>query len=187
MKKTIIFIAMAALCLFFNARSQSVVPLGRRVKPLLIGDRMPELRFGRVLNYGDSLSFADFRGKAIILDFWATWCGGCIKNMPHAMAIQKRYGDRLQVITVNNSGSDDLGKIRAFLEKNKGTKYELTLPILYQELILNELCPKKVIPHYVWIGADRRVKAITYVEELTEENLERLIAGLSLNVRVKGD
>src|SRR5713101_7504036 len=47
---------------------------------------------------GKPHSSADFRGKVILLTFWATWCGPCRAEVPDLIALQERYRDKLQVI-----------------------------------------------------------------------------------------
>jgi thiol-disulfide isomerase/thioredoxin len=47
---------------------------------------------------GQDLKLEDYRGKVILLNFWATWCGPCRAEIPSLIDLQKRYKDRLQVI-----------------------------------------------------------------------------------------
>jgi thiol-disulfide isomerase/thioredoxin len=66
------------------------------------------------------VSLADLRGKAVLMNVWATWCGPCRKEIPELRAIHAAYKDRgLEVIgiTVDADGSDDA--IRAFLKEFK--------------------------------------------------------------------
>ncbi len=47
---------------------------------------------------GTAVRVSDYRGKVVILDFWATWCGPCIASMPHTQAVAQRYADQGVVV-----------------------------------------------------------------------------------------
>jgi thiol-disulfide isomerase/thioredoxin len=53
---------------------------------------------------GRSYSLADFRGKPVLVDFWASWCGPCRATMPEIERLHKKYRPRLQVIGINIEG-----------------------------------------------------------------------------------
>jgi thiol-disulfide isomerase/thioredoxin len=188
MKKSIIFIVLAMLCVYFSADAQSESRSIPKIEPLLIGDRVPDIEFKNVLNYKDpGFRLSDFKGKAIIIDFWATYCGACLHYMPHIMALQKMFSGKLQVLTYNDAPLDTKEKIEVFLEKRKGTKDEFTAPVIYQDIANQGYFPRRKIPHYVWIGLDGRIKAITLPESVTEENVRMLISGAKLHLPVKED
>ena len=50
---------------------------------------------------GRELSTASLRGKVVIINFWATWCGPCRAEIPDLVALQEKYRDRLQVIGIS--------------------------------------------------------------------------------------
>jgi len=72
--------------------------------------------------------FGDFKGKVLVLDFYATWCEPCRRSVPHLIEVQNKYADQgLQVIGLNVGGADDEQKVPAFA-KEFGIQYTLALP-----------------------------------------------------------
>jgi thiol-disulfide isomerase/thioredoxin len=65
---------------------------------------------------GRPLALADFRGQWLLVNFWATWCAPCVREMPSLAQLQARLGDRLKVLAI----SEDRGGatvVEPFLEK----------------------------------------------------------------------
>lgn len=63
---------------------------------------------------------ADFKGKALILDFWATYCGPCREAIPHLNALLAKYGpDKLHIVGLNVGGAEDFKEIPEFLKTTK--------------------------------------------------------------------
>jgi thiol-disulfide isomerase/thioredoxin len=59
------------------------------------------------------------RGQVVLVDFWATWCGPCVKLFPHTVELQRRLADRgLAVITVSLDDPADAPAVRKFLDQN---------------------------------------------------------------------
>ena len=62
------------------------------------------------------------RGQVVLVDFWATWCGPCVKLFPHTVELERRFRDRgLAVITVSLDDPADGPAVRKFLDQNGAT------------------------------------------------------------------
>lgn len=71
---------------------------------------------------GKKHTLADFRGKPVLLNLWATWCAPCVKEMPTLDALAAREGDRLQVLTI--SQDFDAAKVAPFFAEKKFRKLQ---------------------------------------------------------------
>ena len=69
---------------------------------------------------GNEVKLSDFRGKGVVLNFWASWCGPCKAEMPHFQEAFEEYGDEVQFLMVNMSTAfgDTQENARALLEEN---------------------------------------------------------------------
>lgn len=65
---------------------------------------------------GEAASLADFRGRPLLLNLWATWCGPCVAEMPTLDALAAREGEGLKVLTVSQD-LDGRDKVEAFFAK----------------------------------------------------------------------
>jgi len=73
---------------------------------------------------GTPLQLSSYRGKVVLLDFWATWCVPCREEIPHFVELQKKYGKQgLQIIGV--SMDDTIDPVRPFAEK-----FQINYPIV---------------------------------------------------------
>lgn len=71
--------------------------------------------------HGTEISFSDFKGKVILVNFWATWCAPCIKEMPDLNELQKSLGDdRFQVVLISEN-LDGIESSLQFLKENNIT------------------------------------------------------------------
>lgn len=75
---------------------------------------------------GGTVSLEDFRGRVVVLNFWATWCGPCRVEMPEFERYQARLGDRVAILGVNMQEPPTL--VAPFVRQ-----YALTFPILLDE------------------------------------------------------
>ena len=77
---------------------------------------------------GNEVMLSDFRGKGVVLNFWASWCGPCKSEMPHFQEAYDQYGEDVHFLMVNMSEAlgDSRANADAFL-----TKGGYTFPVYY--------------------------------------------------------
>lgn len=67
---------------------------------------------------GKTFKLQDLKGKTVLINFWATWCGPCRAEMPELVKLQEKYKDKgFEVIGVNSDPEDTPAAIKAFGEK----------------------------------------------------------------------
>nr|BAL59988.1 alkyl hydroperoxide reductase/thiol specific antioxidant/Mal allergen [Candidatus Acetothermum autotrophicum] len=125
---------------------------------------------------GQSVSLSSFRGKPVLLNFWATWCPPCRKEMPELQEFHRRYGDQVVLLGVNwGEGAstvkrflDQLGVSYPNLIDERGTAF-----VLYRLTGIPEsffIDPEGYL-RGVWIGpltAEEIVKGFTRLGLLKE-------------------
>jgi peroxiredoxin len=77
---------------------------------------------------GQVISLTEFRGKPVVLNFWATWCGPCRAEMPEFQEVATDNADDLVIIGVNNTTSDTAELVDDFVEE-----LDITFIILLDE------------------------------------------------------
>lgn len=159
------------------------------IKPLHVGDMVPDIVLSNMGNYKTSTArLSEFKGKLLILDFWSTWCGACINALPHMQELQQQFNGRLQVLLVNAYAADDAGKVKACFDKRRSRSgFAVTLPYSVQQTKLLAYFPHRFVPHYVWIGSNGKVIAITSRAEVTSENISAILNGQAVKLHTKND
>jgi len=118
----LILVAGTAIWWFFAAKSSenhtqpSLTGWMRNFTPAVAGEPVPRLEFRA--KDGKDRNFSDFSGRIVLVNFWATWCLPCIREMPSLVRLQKaRGGEDFTVIAL----SQDLRGwpvVTPFIEKN---------------------------------------------------------------------
>ncbi|MGH7136825.1 MAG: TlpA family protein disulfide reductase, partial [Pirellulales bacterium] len=159
-------------------KGQAVVDLGTIKVPavagLKVGDAAPAFEFTGI--DGAVHKLADFRGRYVLVDFWATWCGPCVAKLAEVESLRQKYADRPGLVVLGTNLDQDLARAEEFLHERK-------LP--WQHALLGDWSstdmPKNFavssVPTYILVGPDGRVLAhevtLRPIAELLEKAAER--------------
>ena len=179
MKKTTILIVMAMLCLNFSAKAQAE---DVTTKGLQIGQEVPNVTLTNLYNYKNAsgkvattAKLADFKGKLLILDFWATWCAPCVASIPKLENLQKQFEGKLQILPVTYQKDKEL--ILMLTNLKQQNRILNSLPNVFAEKELHKHFPHVYLPHYVWIDQNGVVKAITDGKSINELEINKALNG----------
>ncbi|GGA95667.1 redoxin domain-containing protein [Mucilaginibacter rubeus] len=175
-----LFINPATAVLNFTRKTDTIF------KALEIGNKVPEIVLSNVLNHQEhQVSIADFKGKILILDFWATWCSPCIAMIPKLDSLQREFAGKVQILPVAYQSA---AEVRTFLLRfEKQQKKHFSLPDVVADKKLTMLFPHNTLPHFVWIDRDGFVRAITEHKDVTAENIALMLKGEKFTFREKKD
>jgi peroxiredoxin len=125
--------------------------------PDLRGKRAPDFSLRTV--EGKKVSLADYKGKAVLINFWATWCAPCKIEMPWLVALRSQYAPQgFEILGVN---ADDPGTPRSKLAKF-GEEQGLNYPLLVgDDAMSRKYGGVEFLPTSYFVGRDGKIVAET--------------------------
>jgi uncharacterized protein (TIGR03435 family) len=123
---------------------------------------------------GTTASWEALRGKAVVLEFWATWCGPCVAAIPHLNELAEKYADKpIQFIAVTNEREESVTR---FLRK-KPIRAWIGLDT---DQSMHRAYNVHGVPMTVLVNPQGVIAGITYPTQLTAAVLDDLLAGRPL-------
>ena len=124
--------------------------------------------------YGKEVRLADYKGKVILIDFWATWCGPCKMAMPKIQALHEKYRDK----AVSVFGVDTWERGAADIAQKYMAQQGYTYGLLLKGDDLAKAYGISGIPTVVLIGPDGKIlfTSVGFADK-EEEHLAELIDG----------
>ncbi|WP_054534226.1 TlpA family protein disulfide reductase [Herpetosiphon geysericola] len=122
---------------------------------------------------GDSFNPAEYRGKPLIINFWASWCEPCKEEMPALVRTAERYGDKIAVVGINLTDQDKDQEIRRFIQR-----YAVTYPIaLDNERVAQQAFGIFNIPVTFFIDSEGIIR-YTRINAITETEMDHVLSEL---------
>jgi thiol-disulfide isomerase/thioredoxin len=169
---------LAALATFLlPAVSHAQLPVIHFVKD---PDPAPEFK-GRDLN-GKDISLDAYKGKVVLLNFWATWCGPCREEIPSLIALQAKYHDQMQIVGMNVDDEDET-EVRAVVQ-GEGINYPVVMTTPQVRIAYGGI---GALPTVFIINTEGRVvqKHIGLFNPALYETEVRALLGMPVSARVE--
>lgn len=120
---------------------------------------------------GRSVRLSDYKGKAVVLDFWATWCAPCRASLPHLDEVQGRFSKQGLVVLGLSVDDAEPQTVRRFADK-LGLKFRMAMA---DERVLDLYGPIRTIPTTFFINRRGEVtrRVVGYIDSETLEGYVR--------------
>ena len=156
-------------------------------EPVLLPIGSPAPDFAALAPDGKTVHLSDYKGKTVVLDFWATWCGPCQRSMPHLEKVYQQVKDK-NVAVLGVCVWDEKALYDKWVTQNVGTKYNF--PVAFdpagrgKNSIAGGLYKVTGIPTQYVIDKDGKVAATTVGYEDGDSRLEANLSKLGVDVPV---
>lgn len=122
---------------------------------------------------GEPVKLSDYKGKKVILNFWATWCPPCREEMPEMQEFHEEYGDEVEILAVNFAETN-VKKVQDYIDE---FNYTYTIPLDKDSVAGNEY---KVfsLPTTYFIGTDGKIQHPRKVGPMTYDFMEEMMNSL---------
>lgn len=171
-KRLMVFLGIFTAAAIWTVWSAGWQPSGETSSAAQSGYLAPDFTLSD--SSGESVTLSELRGKPVILNLWASWCGPCRAEMPALQALHEDLGDQLVILGVNASDQDSRQKALSFLSENG-----VTFRIVFDERgEVSDLYLLQALPTTYFIRADGIIEDVIIGGPLSEALLRAKAASL---------
>ena len=129
---------------------------------------------------GESINLSDFRGQAVLINLWATWCPPCREEMPDMQHAYERYNEQgFTILAINATNQDSLPEVKDFI-----LEHNLTFPILLDtQGDVSRLYQLRSLPTSFFVDAEGIIQEVIIGGPMSEALLFARIENLLPEVR----
>ena len=168
--------AAVALVWCLSATASVTLAAQQALKP--VGDEWAqELSFSLDNLAGEKRALEDFAGKVLLVNFWATWCRPCVKELPSIEEVKDRLGSDVFDVVAINVG-EDIGQIEEFLSKRLGGPLALEV-LLDENLVAAKSWKVRAVPTTYIVDKKGKIKFVATGEaDFSHEDVVKTIQSL---------
>ena len=180
-------VAAAAIQASPGAAAGGMMAAATRIPTLAAGAMAPDF-VAKDIN-GKDVRLSDFKGKIVILDFWATWCGPCLASFPHTQEVAAKYKDQ-DVVVLASGTSDTIEKFKKWIPENQSKYPDLRFTYdvnergspTFDDRASSKLYHVVGIPTQFVIGRDGKIAATIVGFDKGDARAEGALAKLGVKV-----
>ncbi|QNS41639.1 TlpA family protein disulfide reductase [Chryseobacterium manosquense] len=118
----------------------------------------------------ETISLSDFKERLVILEFWASNCSACLKNIPKVAEINNQFKNRAIILPISEQPKSVIAK---FFQGDYGRKYTDLISVT-DDSILGKYFPHYGVPYLIWIY-DGKVMSTTDAGQLSAESVSDIL------------
>lgn len=126
---------------------------------------------------GEKVSLSDYKGKVVLMSFWATWCGPCKEEMPHLQKLYTAKKDEgFVVLSISTDDARSASKVKPWIKKNQ---YDFPVLLDKESSVIAQYNPSKTLPYTVVVDQKGEIaKVHAGYNPGDEKELEELVLSL---------